>query len=46
MNTTSGIITLCYWPSGVQFEMELRLYQKFYSYNCPPEDEHKGARNM
>ena len=22
------------------------LYQKLYSYNCLPEDEHKGARNM
>jgi len=22
------------------------LYQKLYSYNCPPEDEHKGAQNM
>jgi hypothetical protein len=22
------------------------LYQKFYSYNCPPEDEHTVARNM
>jgi len=22
------------------------LYQKLYSYNCPPEDEHRDARNM
>jgi len=22
------------------------LYQKLYSYSFPPEDEHKGARNM
>jgi hypothetical protein len=44
MNTTSGIITLC-----VVYRMATNtecLYQKFCSYNCPPEDEDIVARNM
>ena len=26
VNTTSGIITLCYWPSGMQVKMELQFH--------------------
>ena len=26
INTTSGIITLCYWPSGMQVKMKLQFH--------------------
>jgi len=50
MNTTSGTITLCYWPSGMQVKIELRFHLDLHTGRplriVPPEDEHIVARNM
>jgi hypothetical protein len=36
VRSTSGIVTLCRWPSGAQVERGL----------SPPDDEHNSARNV
>jgi len=34
------------WPAYRTATNTEWLYQKLYSNNCPPEDEHRVARNM
>jgi len=34
------------WPAYRTTTNTEWLYQKLYSCNCPPEDEHRVARNM
>jgi len=45
MNTTSGIITLCYWPSGMKVKMEHLDLHTGRSLT-QPEDEQIVDRNM
>ena len=58
INTASGIVTVCKWPSGMQVEKELLdlrtgrpLTDSDYTRRCintilPPDDEHAVTRNM
>ena len=58
INTASGIVTLCKWPSGMQVEQELlnlhtgRPLTEIDDTRCcinkilPPDDELDVARNM
>jgi len=45
-------VLVAVWYAGQDLDLPTgrpltqRLYQMLYSYNCPPEDEHKVARNI
>jgi len=46
--TTSGIVTLCRWPSGAHRSATYRAWRYQMPYNTiwRPDDERKSARNM